>query len=357
MAPSNRRSVRCSVVLAVSAVVASASTLPAQGRVAIDTIRARTLTGNLAGDGVVREIYTYVPPSYDHERTRRYPVLYLLHGMTSHPREWLDGSYQGFDLTATMDSLARAGHEFLVVMPSTDNTYGGTFYVNSAAFGRMDDFIARELVAFTDGRYRTLRDRGHRGLAGQSMGGFGAISVALSHAATFASVYAMSPCCLAMVGDLAPDSPLWSAAAHLTGRTHPRNVGESIVRALATVFSPVYRPDDPLALPFVVTNGTLRASSSVLRTWHRFMPIDRLAQDPASMQSLCRLAIEFGASDQIPNVPVSSRAFSAALTRAGVEHTLEVYPGGHVDQARVRFERHLLPFFASAFDRAGGAAC
>ncbi|MBK6845610.1 MAG: hypothetical protein IPG88_25605 [Gemmatimonadetes bacterium] len=238
--------------MAVGAIALLAAVAPvarAQGRVVVDTVRARTLVGNRVGDPAKREVYTYLPPSYDRDRTRHFPVLYLLHGMTSHPREWLDGSYQGFDLRRTMDSLARTGSEFLVVMPHADNSYGGTFYVNSVAFGRWDDFIGRELVGYIDGRYRTMRDRRHRGIAGQSMGGFGALSIVQSHSATFANVYAMSPCCLTLAADLAPASPLWLAASRLAPATPPRTTGERIVRAMAIAFAPSFRRGAPLVLP------------------------------------------------------------------------------------------------------------
>ena len=102
--------------------------LPAQGRIQVDTLHSRALIGNRIGDTPDREVYLYLPPSYDRTPTRRYPVVYLLHGITSHPREWLDGSYQGFDLRQVMDSLIAAGMtEYLVVMPHSDNAAGGTF--------------------------------------------------------------------------------------------------------------------------------------------------------------------------------------------------------------------------------------
>jgi len=119
----------------------------AQGRILVDTIRSRALAGNTIGDTPNREVFVYTPPSYDRTPNRRFPVLYLLHGFMSQPRDWLDGSYQGFDLQQTMDSLWRVdAGEFLVVMPSADNAMGGSFYVNSATFGKWEDFVSDELV-------------------------------------------------------------------------------------------------------------------------------------------------------------------------------------------------------------------
>ncbi|MCC6930987.1 MAG: hypothetical protein IT359_18495 [Gemmatimonadaceae bacterium] len=321
----------------------------AQGRVVVDTVRARALLGNRAGDAIEREVWIYLPPSYERDRARRYPVLYLLHGMTSHPREWLDGSYQGFDLRLAMDSLALQGHEYLVVTPHADNAWGGAFYVNSVAFGRWDDFVGRELVGYVDGKYRTMRDRRHRGVAGQSMGGFGALSLAMTHSATFANVYAMSPCCLAMVGELGSAHPVWQRAPSFSLSDKPQNVAESIVRDLSAVFAPTYRTTAPLALPYVVRGQQVRTVPAVQRTWRRFIPTDRVARDPSALKAMCGIVIDYGAQDQIPSVVEGSRTFAAALAKAGIAHTVEVYDGGHVDKARDRFERHLLPYFARVF--------
>lgn len=337
------------VGIVLGALVIAPPNAQAQGRVVVDTVRARALRGNLAGDPVQREVWIYLPPSYERDRSRHFPVLYLLHGMTSHPREWLDGSYQGFDLRVAMDSLARQGHEYLVVTPYADNAWGGPFYVNSVAFGRWDDFVGRELVGYVDGKYRTMRDRRHRGLAGQSMGGFGALSLAINHSATFANVYAMSPCCLAMVGELGAAHPVWQGASSLALGTKPRNVAESIVRDLSVVFAPTYRSTAPLAVPYVVRGAQVRNVPAVQRTWRRYMPTDRVAREPAALKTMCGIVIDYGAQDQIPSVVEGARAFAAALAKAGIAHTVESYDGGHVDKARDRFERHLLPYFARVF--------
>lgn len=369
-----------SVVAAFVGVVAllAAPHAHAQGRIVVDTLHARGLEGNRAGDPSAREVYIYLPPSYATDRARRFPVLYLLHGITSHPREWLDGSYQGLDLRAAMDSLVRSGGtEFLIVMPHADNRFGGTFYVNSQAFGRWDDVIARELVAFIDTRYRTRSNRRARGLAGQSMGGFGALSVAQGHADTFGSVYAMSPCCLDLVGDLAPGSDVWRWAAPVAVLTRPQAVltrpqaGRArIARTMAAAFAPVGtlrvvapggNPDSTsllAPLPFVVdSTGAVRVDRTVFARWREMLPVDRLARDPSPLRRSCAVSIEFGTHDEIANVPAGALAYSAALTRAGIVHTLSEFDGKHVDRTRERFERHVLPFFSDVLSEGTRPGC
>lgn len=331
-----------------------AAPLVAQGRVVTDTLHSRALRGNLIGDSPDREVLVYLPPSYDRAPATRYPVLYLLHGMTSHPREWLDGSYQGFDLRVAMDSLAAAGgREFLVVMPHADNALGGTFYTNSAALGRWDDFTARELVAFVDARYRTLRARGSRGLAGHSMGGFGVLYLAARHPDTFGSIHAMSACCMGFVGEMAPESATWreAAAARIDTARRAAAVTQR-VRAMAAAFAP--RPASSAAhepLPFAPdTLGHLRPDAAVLRSWREHLPLERLARDRQAFGRFAAIGLDYGRSDQIASVGEGTRDFARALDRYGIRYTLDAYDGGHIDRVRERFERVVLPFFARTLD-------
>jgi len=80
----------------------------------------------------------------------------------------------------------------LIVMPDGENTYWGSWYTNSSVTGNWEDFIVRELVDYTDGTYRTLPQAGSRGLVGHSMGGYGAIKLAMKHPEVYSAVYAMS---------------------------------------------------------------------------------------------------------------------------------------------------------------------
>lgn len=304
--------------------------LAAQGRILVDTIRSRTLASNRVGDTPNREVFVYTPPSYDRTPNRRFPVLYLLHGFASHPREWLDGTYQGFDLQQTMDSLWRVdAGEFLVVMPSADTRMGGSFYVNSQAFGDWEDFLAEELVRFIDERYRTRTDRSSRAIAGQSMGGFGALYLAQRRAAVFGAAYAMSPCCMGTIGELSPSSEVWAFVADSTRVVPPPFA--SAVRIARTM------------------TAAFGAPHTDTRTWSTFLPIDVLARDAASLRASCALVIEYGLEDAIASVGLGARAYADRLAAAQIPFRLDVFRGGHVDRTRQRFEQRVLPYFAQYF--------
>jgi S-formylglutathione hydrolase len=317
----------------------------AEGRIVTETLHSRALRGNLIGDTPDRRITIYLPPSYERDSAKRYPVLYLLHGMTSDPREWLDGSYQGLNLNVAMDDLAGAGlADYIVVMPLADNGFGGSFYVNSAAFGRWEDFVVTELVRFVDARFRTRPVALSRGLAGQSMGGFGALYLAGRHPETFGHVYAMSPCCLGFLGELAPESDSWKSAA--------KAARVPWIRAMAAAFAPGSSsgPSVSTSTPFAPDSmGRVREVGPVSSAWREYLPLERLMRDRRPYRRLRSIGLEVGRQDEIPSVRLGTVAFARELQRAGIRHTLDEYTGGHTDHTRKRFERALLPFFARVF--------
>ncbi len=192
--------------------------LAGQGTLVTDSVLSPGLASNVVGDSPVRRVLVYLPPSYKREPARRFRVLYLLHGATSLPEEWIDGTYQGLDLRVALDSLvaAAAMPEFIVVMPDADNALGAGWYANSPATGNWQDFVVRDLVRHIDGRYRTDSLRARRALVGHSMGGFGALAISFTHPEIFGLVYAISPCCMGFVGPLAPSASVWPALSSVT---------------------------------------------------------------------------------------------------------------------------------------------
>jgi S-formylglutathione hydrolase FrmB len=129
---------------------------------------------------------TLLPPSYDADRSRRYPVLYLLHGLGENEESFLRAG--GINLVEDMWDQHTLG-EFLIVTPNGDDS----FYINSRD-GRVlyEDFFLREFMPFIENRYRISPGRQFRGITGISMGGYGALHLAFRHASLFGSVSAHS---------------------------------------------------------------------------------------------------------------------------------------------------------------------
>src|SRR5271166_5071933 len=166
------------------------------GQVIQIQVHSAALERNPVGDSPDRDVSIYLPPGYD-SGTRRYPVLYLLHGYTGTDRGWMNPSYVG--LSEVMDGLLEHHkiQPMIVVMPNCFNRFGGSFYANSTLSGNWEDFIVRDLVSYMDTHYRTLATPASRGIAGHSMGGYGALRLGMRHPDVFSAAYGMSPCCTA----------------------------------------------------------------------------------------------------------------------------------------------------------------
>ncbi|HSJ63287.1 MAG TPA: alpha/beta hydrolase-fold protein [Gemmatimonadaceae bacterium] len=166
------------------------------GTVVADTIRSHSL-------GIEKQYYVYLPPSYGRESARRYPVAYYLHGVTGNESNWVRLGR----IDAVMDSLIAAGTpEMVLVMPDGDDSWYTTWNSlgNYARCRRepprdepatsycvpwphYDDYIARDLVAHVDSNYRTFPDSARRAIAGLSMGGYGAVTLALRYPDVFSA--------------------------------------------------------------------------------------------------------------------------------------------------------------------------
>lgn len=130
--------------------------------------------------------YIYLPPNYASE-ARRYPVLYMLHGLGGHREEWL-----AYNLIDAVDGEIRTNSipPMIVVLPQGDKDY----WIDHTNDGpRWGEYLYRDLVAHIDTTYRTLRSPASRAIGGLSMGGWGALYHAFTHPDVFGVVGAHSP--------------------------------------------------------------------------------------------------------------------------------------------------------------------
>lgn len=122
-----------------------------------------------------------LPPDYDTARATRYPVLYLLHGLTGHYSDWV---------TKTNIAGYAAEYRLIVVMPEgNDGWYSDSSIV---ATDKYETYILQELLPDVQQRYRTIEARYGRAIAGLSMGGYGAIKFGLKSPQTFFFAASMS---------------------------------------------------------------------------------------------------------------------------------------------------------------------
>jgi S-formylglutathione hydrolase FrmB len=241
-----------------------------------------------------------LPPSYDADKARRYPVLYYLHGLGDNEQMFLRSG--GWSLVQQLWDRQELG-EFVIVTPRG----GSSFYLNSRdGQYRYEDFFLREFVPWIENRYRIRSGRAYRGLAGISMGGYGALRLAFRRPDLFGSVATHSA---AVVAEL---------PAMETGST-PRGR----LRLFGEVFgSPVDR-----------------------RFWDRNNPLEL-----ARTANLAGLKIYFdcGSQDEY-GFDTGAQALHNLLVSRRVVHEFHIYPGGHDWQYFSEYLPDSLQFESRAF--------
>lgn len=150
---------------------------PLTGRLDELTITSELLRDNPLGDPHERPLWVYLPPGYDDEPDRRYPSVYVIQGYTGHLAMWRNRNPFRRPFPELADTAMALGDCPPVVVVYVDawTAYGGSQFVDSPGTGRYHSYLCDEVVPFVDARFRTLADRDHRGIAGKSSGGFGAM--------------------------------------------------------------------------------------------------------------------------------------------------------------------------------------
>lgn len=317
---------------------------PLDGQLERITVHGTSLEGNLAGDSPDRPVSVYLPPGYDAAPDRRYPVVYFLHGFTDSDLNWFGWEEHFVNVPAAMERALEAGaaREMILVMPNAYTAFQGSMYSSSVTTGDWVTFVAEELVAHVDEHYRTIPDASGRGLAGHSMGGYGAVRIAMERPGVFSGLYAMSPCCLRP--NWAEDTTLLARARRIESldELDGADFMTRAVLAMAAAWSPD-PTDPPLYLDLPVDGGGVR--SDVVSRWVANAPLATVHQHVPALRSLDAVALGAGAQDR--PIAGETRALSDLLGRYDIDHELEIYsPGNHVNRIAERVEEDVLPFFS-----------
>lgn len=164
----------------------SAAPAQAQGRAECTVIKSEILARNV-------RYCAFLPASFDQDKTKKYPVLYYLHGLGDNEQSLLN--LGGWDMIEELRRQGKVG-DFVVLAPSG----GHTFFINSAdGKVRYEDFLVKEFMPQVEKKYRAEGARAKRGITGISMGGYGALRLAFQYPNQFEAVSAQMPALIAEI--------------------------------------------------------------------------------------------------------------------------------------------------------------
>jgi len=254
---------------------------------------AEVRQGSFASASLGREVSYVVdlPPSYDGSASRRYPVVYALHGLFEGPGFW-----ERRGLAPILARLRESGAvpEFLVV--AVDG--GNSFFVNAPG-GRYEDLVTKDLIAHVESTYRVVPGRKGRALLGVSMGGYAALHLAFEQPGLAAAVATHSAMLLERIPSADQGAGRWQMAAF------NKVFGDPIDPAL-------WAENDPLA-------------------WAKKV-------DPKAVPALY---LDCGAEDRY-GLANGHRELHEILDGRGVFHVFELPPGDHgYDFVRARLDKSL----------------
>jgi S-formylglutathione hydrolase FrmB len=325
--------------------------VPGAKPVAVEHIKIHgaALEGNLEGDAVDRDVIVFLPPSYEKEKHRRYPVVYALHGYSIGAEQWS----KEIHVPQTIEgAFAQGSKELIVVLPDSKTIYNGSMYSSSATTGDFERFVSHDVVAYIDAHYRTIPNRLSRGLVGHSMGGYGASRIGMKHPDVFGALYIMSPCCLSPMtggGFGPPDKMKEMAIANekkIAGAKSPSDAAALLpgfgAAQLATAAAWAPNPKNPpLYLDLPTKDGV--PVPEVQAKFTANAPLVFVDQYIGNLKQYRAIAMEAGDQDM---TKIDAGKLHVILDSYGIANGFDIYPGTHTSAVADRFQNHILPFFS-----------
>lgn len=323
----------------------------------VKEITSEALLNNPMGNPAERKMQVYLPKGYDESSTKKYPVVYLLHGLPFTEESfiskeswepWIGGtspfqSYPDFprqSFREWMDLLIEYGNvkPMIIVMPDAASGYGFSFYTNSTLIGNFEDYIVNDLVKFIDSNYRTIANKDGRAVIGFSQGGYAAVKFGLLHANKFGTIASHS-------GMLYMDGMFQNGAAVIAENPggfngpDPAKFLTSGLYAMSSAWSPnLSNPPFMVDLPFDWKSGAIILS--VREKWLEHDVFTMLDKYHDNLRSLNGLYIDCGTLDELGFTPMVG-AYCQKMDAMSIDHTFETFEGGHFTHMYSRLQRSL----------------
>lgn len=305
-------------------------------------VDAPSVKDNLVGDPWQRTVSVYLPEGYEHSDAD-YPLFVDLAAYTSSGLKRLSWTAYGEAVPQRVDRLVAEGKmgPAVFAFPDAFTRLGGNQYVDSAALGGWETFLARDLVPQLEDKFRVRKGREHRAVYGKSSGGYGALIQGLRHADQWAAVACHSgdigfdlvyrrefvALCDALArhgGDPAAFFERFEAAPKVRGS----DFHVLMLLAMAASYAP--DPQAPLGISIPVDLHTAEVDEAQWQRWLAHDPLhivdDVAAQD--QLRSLSALFIDCGSRDQY-HLHYGARRFVRKLAAASIDHRYEEFADNH----------------------------
>jgi enterochelin esterase-like enzyme len=322
------------------------------GRIVADSIESKSIAHTITKENPTRQLAVYLPPNY-FTSAKRFPVLYLLHGVGDDQRSFTDDTIQYNNIQDVMDEgIAKSKFgEMIIVMPNQKTKWFGSFYTNSSVTGNWEDFTVKELVDFIDRKYRTIAKVSSRAIAGHSMGGYGAITLAMKHPDVFSITYGMNSALFCFCGELIPENPAFIKfvkAKTLDEVLITENYIAIGLLNLARAISP--NPLSPplyLDKPFTIMGSKLIPNKEAYNKWFEKDAVQMAENYKDNLRKLKAIKFDSGNEDDSKFIVQNNRLLSKKLKALKIPHKFEEYTGDHNNKLwglRGRIYNDLLPF-------------
>ncbi len=316
--------------------------IPLQGRFDEIVFSSEVLKGNALSDPSERPLWVYLPPKYDEDTARRYPTVYMIQGLTGQLDMWRNRSPFRKNFPELVDDLFSAGKTppCIVVWVDCWTSLGGSQFLDSPATGRYHTYLNDEVVPWVDAHYRTLPERDHRGIAGKSSGGYGAMITPMLRPdlwgglATHAGDALFETCYLPDFREsvrVLRDSYQGSFERFWQDfRTRPAFSKDSDAHLLndwcmAACYSA--DPDGTVRLPYDTKTGELQVD--VWERWLTHDPVRMAPQHADSLRTMKAIYIDAGKRDQF-FLDLGAESFRQTLERIGVQDVFfELFDATH----------------------------
>jgi S-formylglutathione hydrolase FrmB len=309
------------------------------GRLDEHTIESEALRGNPLGDPHVRPLWLYVPPGAGDVPL---PSIYLIQGHTGQVDMWRNRSAFRPTVLELVDALfAQEGcPPALVVLVDAWTSYGGSQFLDSPGVGNYHTYLCDEVVPFVDATYPTLASASHRGIAGKSSGGYGAMVTPMLRPdlfgglATHAGDALFELCYLPEVRDAVRalrDSydgsfdAFWKDFRSRPAFTKSTDYTLLNIYAMAACYSA--NADGSIDLPFDAATGQM--NDDVWARWLEWDPVRMAAHHADALRGLRAIYIDSGRRDQF-FLDLGAEGFRRALEAIGVTDVFfELFDGTH----------------------------